>query len=77
LAVLLADPSRLVPHLLAEQSLTVFHGFARCLRAGCQAGRRVMLHTLDGYAPVIEYLGGAAAIQETARAVADVGQWWP
>jgi len=77
LAVSLADPSRLVPHLLAEQSLTVFHGFARCLRAGCQAGRPVMLHTLDGYAPVIEYLGGAAAIQETARAVADVGQWWP
>jgi hypothetical protein len=64
-----------VPHLLPEQSLTVFDGFARYLRARCQAGRPAILRRLD--AAVIEYLGGAAAIEQTARAVADVGQWWP
>jgi hypothetical protein len=71
----LVNPRKLVPHLLAEQSPTVFDGFARYLRARCQAGRPAILRRLD--AAVIEYLGGAAAIEQTARAVADVGQWWP
>jgi len=71
----LVNPRKLVPHLLAEQSPTVFDGFARYLRARCQAGRPAILRRLN--APVIEYLGGAAAIEQTARAVADVGQWWP
>ena len=71
----LVGARRLVPHLLAEQSPTVFDGFARYLRARCQAGRPAILRRLD--AAVIEYLGGAAAIEQTARAVADVGQWWP
>jgi len=32
---------------------------------------------LAAFTPVILALGGPEALEETARAIVDVGRWWP
>jgi hypothetical protein len=39
--------------------------------------REDVLSDLEALVPVIEALGGREAIEETARAILDVGRWWP
>jgi hypothetical protein len=39
--------------------------------------REDLLKNLPAFSPVLIKLGGAEAVAETARAIQDVGRWWP
>ena len=47
------------------------------LRLSATRSRRDLLTDLAALAPVIFALGGPEAIEETCRAIEDVGRWWP
>jgi len=54
-----------------------FSLYAEILRTYAAKQRRVLLEILGATQPIILRIGGQAAIQETAQAILDVGQWWP
>jgi len=47
------------------------------LRLSAIRTRRNVLRDLIALVPVLSALGGAEAMAETARAIQDVGRWWP
>lgn len=47
------------------------------LRALAARPRKHLLADLRALVPVVVALGGAPAVAETARAIQEVGQWWP
>jgi hypothetical protein len=42
-----------------------------------QGTRRDLLESLTALVPLIEHLGGQAAIEDLFYALHDVAQWWP
>jgi hypothetical protein len=47
------------------------------LRALSHQPRSALVKNLGALAPVINYMGGPAAVAETIRAMRDVAAWWP
>jgi hypothetical protein len=59
---------------LAYQALPLW---GETLRISATRSRRDLLADLGALEPVIAKLGGPEAIEETCRAIEDVGRWWP
>ncbi len=51
--------------------------WSEALRILSRARRDDLLITLAALAPLINHLGGPAAVGETVAAIRDVGRWWP
>jgi hypothetical protein len=63
--------------LLALPPAEVLPLWVETLRLCATRSRRDLLADLAALAPVIAALGGPEAIEETCRAIEDVGRWWP
>ena len=69
--------SALAPHLAALPRARAFLFWAKTLGLSATLGRAEFLADLKALAPLITVLGGPEAIEETCRAIEDVGRWWP
>ncbi|MFN3374162.1 MAG: hypothetical protein ACK44M_11400, partial [Chloroflexus sp.] len=67
----------LAPHLAELPRAQLYKSWAETLPILAQRRRRDLLADLRALTPVIAALGGEKAVAEAARAIADVGQWWP
>jgi hypothetical protein len=61
--------------LLSRESLTPL--WNATLHHLASRGRKALLDDLLTLSPVLVTMGGAPAVQETARAILDAGAWWP
>jgi hypothetical protein len=67
----------LAPHIASvsrEFSMSIWN---ETLQNAATCNRKLLLSDLTALLPVLVALGGPAAVQETARAILDVGDWWP
>ncbi len=67
----------LAPHLAALPRPALSPLWDETLPRLARRTRRDVLADLRALAPVLFALGGAEAVQETFRAIQDVGRWWP
>jgi tetratricopeptide (TPR) repeat protein len=69
--------AELAPRLAALPHAEAFPLWAETLQLSATRSRREFLGDLAALASVIAALGGPDAIEETCRAIEDVGRWWP
>jgi hypothetical protein len=55
----------------------VYRRWEEILRLLASLSREDLVFALQIFAPVIEALGGSEALEETCKAIEDVGRWWP
>ena len=67
----------LAPQLAKLTSTTLSPLWSRTLRLLATRTRRDLLRDLITLLPLLTALGGAEAVAEIARAIRDVGRWWP
>lgn len=67
----------LVPHLLKLPEKDLYRPTADLLRHLQPIHRSSLLKDLGALAPLIAYLGGQPAIQATAEAILEIGEWFP
>jgi hypothetical protein len=68
---------KLVPYLVTLSPEGLLLVWRETLHTLATRTRQDLLEGLGAMAPVIFALGGADAVDETFRAIADVGRWWP
>ncbi len=67
----------LASHLAQLPLPTLYPLFHDTLHHLARRTRRDLLGDLRALLPVLERLGGPEALEELARAIVDVGEWWP
>jgi len=72
--VALSAISTQLAHLKAPDAYRLW---SRALHRSAEVSRADLLANLVALMPVTIYLGGAETVSEIARAIHDVGEWWP
>jgi hypothetical protein len=67
----------LTPHLVSLPTPKLYRLWFKTLHQVAAHGRRELLSDLCTLTPVLAKLGGVEATTGTARAILDVGRWWP
>lgn len=67
----------IVPYLLELKPSNLHSIWSEMLHTSSQKTRSGLLSDIGALVPIILALGGEEALLETARAIQDVGRWWP
>jgi hypothetical protein len=67
----------IVPYLLELKPSNLHSMWSEMLHTSSQKTRSGLLSDIGALVPIILALGGEEALLETARAIEDVGRWWP
>ncbi len=70
----LGDHTTLVSHLAPSKLYLLWHKALYLLAPGTRPNLLSDIHHL---VPMIQALGGQEAVDDTARAIVDIGRWWP
>ena len=66
-----------MPQLSELKPQNLHSMWSEMLHASSQKCRNCLLSDIGALTPIILALGGQEALMETARAIQDVGRWWP
>lgn len=69
--------SKVAQHMSKLPNAQLLRLWEDTLRTSSTISRGDLLPDLSALSTVIEVLGGPVAIEETCRAIEDVGRWWP
>ena len=69
--------AELSPRLIELPNTALVATWQTSLPAMARRTREDLLADLSGLAPLLQTVGGSEAVAETARAIQDVGRWWP